>query len=196
MLEELDRIRAEVGSPPLAAPIGQILASQALLNVLSASRYLTLTDELRDLLDGRYGEPPGQVEPTVRRAVELLGGAGEEEEELGLTEVRAAAAAEGLAASEEELLLLGLFGEEAEPLLRTIRGRSRGEESLAAGAVDQARAAMRGASGVTGSSPMCSSTMSDARQSASTSTEQSRPSPVSAWASPSPETRWSASATG
>jgi oxaloacetate decarboxylase alpha subunit len=74
----------------------------------------------------------------VRRAVTLLGGAGEEEEEVALTEVRASA--EGLAASEEELLLLGLFGEEAEPLLRTIRGRSRGEEGLAVGAVDQARA--------------------------------------------------------
>src|ERR671928_472286 len=140
VLDELERIRREVGSPPLAAPIGHILASQALLNVLSASRYQTVADELRALLDGHYGTPPGQVDPTVRRAVVLLGGAAEEEEELGLPEVRAAAAAEGLAASEEELLLLGLFGEEAEPLLRTIRGRSRGEESLAAGAVDQARA--------------------------------------------------------
>src|SRR5437588_1225257 len=138
VLEELERIRAEVGSPPLAAPIGHILASQALLNVLSASRYQTLVDELRALLEGRYGTPPGQVDPTVRRAAELLGGPGEEEEEVGLTEVRASA--EGLAASEEELLLLGLFGEEAEPLLRMIRGRSHGEESLAAGAVDQARA--------------------------------------------------------
>src|SRR5437870_183585 len=138
VLDELARIRAEVGSPPLAAPIGQILASQALLNVLSASRYQTLVDELRALLEGRHGTPPGQVDPTVRRAAELLGGAGEEAEELGLTEVRASA--EGLAASEEELLLLGLFGEEAEPLLHMIRGRSRGEESLAAGAVDQARA--------------------------------------------------------
>jgi oxaloacetate decarboxylase (Na+ extruding) subunit alpha len=138
VLEELERIRTEVGSPPLAAPIGHILASQALLNVLSASRYQTLLDELRALLEGRYGTPPGQVDPTVRRAAELLGGAGEEEEEVALTEVRASA--EGLAASEEELLLLGLFGEEAEPLLRTIRGQSRGEEALTAGAVDQARA--------------------------------------------------------
>src|SRR3989442_4131316 len=40
VLEELGRIRAEVGWPPLAAPIGQVLASQAVLNVLSASRYL------------------------------------------------------------------------------------------------------------------------------------------------------------
>jgi oxaloacetate decarboxylase alpha subunit len=55
-----------------------------------------------------------------------------------LHEVRAQA--EGLASSEEELLLLGMFGEEAEPLLRTIRGRSSGDETLVAGSVDQARA--------------------------------------------------------
>src|SRR5919201_5045758 len=138
VLEELERIREEIGSPPLAAPIGQILASQALVNVLSASRYQTVVDELRALIEGRYGTPPGEIDPAVGRAVALLGGAGEEEHAVAFTEVRASA--EGLAASEEELLLLGLFGEEAEPLLRTIRGRSRGEESLAAGAVDQARA--------------------------------------------------------
>ena len=48
--------------------------------------------------------------------------------------------ADGLAASEEELLLLALFGEEAEPLLRAIRERSGGDESLAARGVDQERA--------------------------------------------------------
>jgi oxaloacetate decarboxylase (Na+ extruding) subunit alpha len=138
VLEELERIRAEVGSPPLAPPIAQILASQALLHVLSASRYQTVVDELRALLDGRYGTPPGKVDPTVLRAVSLLGGAALEEEAVAFTEVRDSA--QGLAASEEELLLLGLFGEEAEPLLHTIRGRSRGEETLATGAVDQARA--------------------------------------------------------
>src|SRR3954469_7155254 len=37
VLEEVDKVRAEVGSPPLAAPIGQIVASQALLNVLTAN---------------------------------------------------------------------------------------------------------------------------------------------------------------
>src|SRR5262249_35436919 len=55
-----------------------------------------------------------------------------------LDEVRAQAG--DIAASEEELLLLGLFGDHAEPLLRTIRGRSSGEERLGAGGVDQARA--------------------------------------------------------
>ena len=48
--------------------------------------------------------------------------------------------AKGLAASEEELLLLALFGDEAEPLLRAIRDRSSGEESLLGGGVDQTRA--------------------------------------------------------
>src|SRR5205823_1417597 len=48
--------------------------------------------------------------------------------------------AEGLASSEEELLLLGLFGDNAEPLLRTIRGRSSGDETLAGAGFDQARA--------------------------------------------------------
>ena len=72
VLEELDLIRAEVGWPPLAAPIGQVLASQALLNVLSASRYLTIVDELRALVTGgRFGTPPGPIDPAVRRAVEL-----------------------------------------------------------------------------------------------------------------------------
>jgi oxaloacetate decarboxylase alpha subunit len=50
------------------------------------------------------------------------------------------AQAEGLASSEEELLLLGLFGDEAEPLLQTIRGRSTGDEALLRRGVDQMRA--------------------------------------------------------
>src|SRR5439155_3222198 len=39
VIEELARIRAEVGGPPLAAPVGHMLASQALLHVLSAERW-------------------------------------------------------------------------------------------------------------------------------------------------------------
>ena len=60
VLGELNDIRRESGWPPLASPLGQILASQALLNVLSASRYQTLVDELRAMVDGRYGTPPGR----------------------------------------------------------------------------------------------------------------------------------------
>jgi oxaloacetate decarboxylase alpha subunit len=138
VLEELDRIRAEVGWPPLAAPIGQVLASQALLNVLAASRYLTIVDELRALVTGHFGRPPEPIDPAVMRAVELT----HDPESQGdlvapLSEIREQA--EGIAASEEELLLLGLFGEDAERLLHAIRGRASADEDELA-AVDKARA--------------------------------------------------------
>src|SRR5437764_3605423 len=139
-IEELVRIRAEVGYPPLASPIGHVLGSQALLNVLSASRYSVVVDDVRRLVEGRLGTPPAPIDKNVRRAVALTADpeSAENAAALGLQEVRAQA--EGLASSEEELLLLGLFGDDAEPLLRTIRGRSAGEERLAVGGVDQARA--------------------------------------------------------
>jgi oxaloacetate decarboxylase (Na+ extruding) subunit alpha len=139
-IAELVRIRAEVGWPPLASPIGQVLGSQALLNVLSASRYSVVVDELRSLVEGHLGTTPAPIETSILRIVSLTSDPNSEEDGTAppLQEVRAQA--EGLASSEEELLLLGLFGDNAEPLLRTIRGRSSGEESLAAGGVDQARA--------------------------------------------------------
>jgi oxaloacetate decarboxylase alpha subunit len=137
VLTEVARVREELGSPPLAAPIGQIVASQALLNVLTSNRYSTMVDEVRDLVRGRFGRTPAPPDPGLLRAVELYGNGGSDEP-LDLDELRAEA--EGLAASEEELLLLALFREEAEPLLRSIRERSGGEDSLAAGGVDQARA--------------------------------------------------------
>jgi oxaloacetate decarboxylase alpha subunit len=140
VLDEVIRVRDEVGSPPLAAPIGQIVASQALINVLTANRYSTMVDELRELVEGRFGRTPGPIAAGLRRAVELRTGesALAEDEPLDLDEIRAEAA--GLASSEEELLLLALFGDEAEALLRSIRERSGGDESLAARGVDQARA--------------------------------------------------------
>jgi oxaloacetate decarboxylase alpha subunit len=141
VLAELLRVREECGWPPLAAPIGQILGSQALLNVLSATRYQTMVDELRALVAGRYGSPPGSIDPTVRRAAELLsdGTPPPVDEPIDLDRL-AEEEAEGIAASDEELLLLALFGDEARPLLEAIRGRHTGDDSLAAGGVDQARA--------------------------------------------------------
>jgi oxaloacetate decarboxylase (Na+ extruding) subunit alpha len=127
VLEELDRIRAETGWPPLASPIGQVLASQALINVLSASRYLTLVDEVRSLVTGAFGKPPAPIDPALERVVQLTADSGSEEDvTVPLDEVRERAG--DIAASEEELLLLGLFGEDAEQLLRGIRGRGRRDD--------------------------------------------------------------------
>ena len=136
-LEELQTIRRETGWPPLAAPIGQILASQALIHVLSARRYGTVVDEFRDLVQGRYGSPPAKVDPTVARAMTLLSaGLPLEDDPPTAEDVRQEA--EGLAASEEELVLIALFGEEAEALLRTIRARAT-REDFGTPTLDQSR---------------------------------------------------------
>jgi oxaloacetate decarboxylase (Na+ extruding) subunit alpha len=130
VLEELDRIRAETGWPPLASPIGQVLASQAVINVLSASRYLVVVDEVRSLVTGAFGKPPAPIDPALERVVQLTADPESEDDVTpALEEVRERAG--GVAASEEELLLLGLFGEDAERLLRGIRGRGRREDDLA-----------------------------------------------------------------
>ncbi len=125
VLDEVERVRVEAGSPPLAAPLGQIVASQALVNVLGANRYGEIVDELRHLVLGHFGKTPGPIDPALQRAVELRG---VEPSPPPLDMEALKAGAEGLASSEEELLLLALFGEEAEPLLQSIRQRARGEE--------------------------------------------------------------------
>jgi oxaloacetate decarboxylase alpha subunit len=122
VLEEVGRVRAEAGWPPLAAPIGQILATQALVHVLEARRYGAVIDEFRALVQGAYGETPEPIDPTVQRAVELLSPrAALEDVPPTAEDVRERA--EGLAASEEELVLIAMFGADAEELLKMIRGR-------------------------------------------------------------------------
>jgi oxaloacetate decarboxylase alpha subunit len=75
----------------------------------------------------------------VRRAVELLAGQAPalEDDPPSVEDVREAA--EGLASSEEDLVLLAMFGEEAETLLQTIRQRHSREASLLGGDVDAQR---------------------------------------------------------
>jgi oxaloacetate decarboxylase alpha subunit len=145
VLDEVERVRVEAGSPPLAAPLGQIVASQSLVNVLGANRYGEIVDELRHLVLGHFGKTPGPIDPALHRAVELRG-VEPPPPELDIEALRESA--QGLASSEEELLLLALFGEEAEPLLQSIRRRAGGEEpdaeaSLARDRDEQIRSVVR-----------------------------------------------------
>ena len=131
VLEEVGRVRAEAGWPPLAAPIGQILASQALLHVLEARRYGTVIDEFGELVRGSYGVTPEPIDPAVERAVTLLAPSASLVEDPVTTEdVREQAA--GIAASEEELVLIAMFGSDAEELLKVIRGRHSRDAALIA----------------------------------------------------------------
>jgi pyruvate carboxylase subunit B len=66
---EVHRVREELGYPPLVAPIRQLIASQAVYNVLGRERYATVTQELKEYLQGLYGAPPLPASTEVRRLV-------------------------------------------------------------------------------------------------------------------------------
>lgn len=55
VMDEVPRVRAEVGYPPLVTPTSQIVGTQALLNVITGERYKMVTKELKNLLLGMYG---------------------------------------------------------------------------------------------------------------------------------------------
>ncbi len=69
VLEEVNRVRLELGYPPLVAPIRQMIATQAVYNVIGGERYVTVTQELKDYLQGLYGRPPVPADPELRRLV-------------------------------------------------------------------------------------------------------------------------------
>ena len=69
VLDEANHVRRHIGYPPLVAPIRQLIGTQAVYNVLGGERYATVTQELKDYLQGLYGRPPAPVDPELRRMV-------------------------------------------------------------------------------------------------------------------------------
>ena len=67
LLQELLLVRQEMGYPPMAAPINRIAANQALANTLSEKRYQHIDQPFRDYVKGLFGEPPGPIDPEVRK---------------------------------------------------------------------------------------------------------------------------------
>ena len=68
VLEEVPRVRADLGYPPLVTPTSQIVGTQAVMNVLFG-RYVRVTKETRGLLKGEYGRLPAEPNPDLVRDV-------------------------------------------------------------------------------------------------------------------------------
>ena len=65
VLDEVPRVRKEMGYPPLVTPTSQIVGTQATLNVLTGERYKVITTETKNYFLGLYGRAPGQVDLDV-----------------------------------------------------------------------------------------------------------------------------------
>lgn len=71
VLEEVPRVRADLGYPPLVTPSSQIVGTQAVLNVLQGERYKMVTKETKGVLLGEYGKLP--VEPNADIVKKIIG---------------------------------------------------------------------------------------------------------------------------
>ncbi|ATW23690.1 oxaloacetate decarboxylase subunit alpha [Candidatus Formimonas warabiya] len=69
VLEEVPRVRADFGFPPLVTPSSQIVGSQAVLNVLVGERYKMTSNETKSYMKGLYGQPPAPMNEEVRKKV-------------------------------------------------------------------------------------------------------------------------------
>ncbi len=65
VLEEVPRVRKDLGEPPLVTPSSQIVGTQAVMNVLMGERYKVSTGQTKDLCRGMYGQTVKPMNPEV-----------------------------------------------------------------------------------------------------------------------------------
>ena len=67
VLAEIPRVREDLGYPPLVTPTSQIVGTQAVLNVMTGSRYKSVTNEVKNYFMGQYGQSPAPVNAEVKQ---------------------------------------------------------------------------------------------------------------------------------
>jgi oxaloacetate decarboxylase alpha subunit len=119
VLEEVPRVREELGFPPLVTPSSQLVGTQATLNVVLGERYKVIPAEIKNYIRGYYGRPPAAIDPEIKakaigdeepidcRPADLIApGMEQAQAEIG-----------DLAQSEEDVLSYALFPQVARPHL-------------------------------------------------------------------------------
>ena len=69
VLEEVPRVRADVGYPPLVTPSSQIVGTQAVFNVIGGERYKMVTKEFKGVVKGEYGKTPVEIDPAFVKKI-------------------------------------------------------------------------------------------------------------------------------
>ncbi len=69
VLEEVPRVRADAGYPPLVTPSSQIVGTQAVLNVVNGERYKMVTKEFKGIVRGEYGKTPVEIDPEFTKKI-------------------------------------------------------------------------------------------------------------------------------
>ena len=69
VLEEVIRVRADLGYPPLGTPFSQMCGAQATINVISGNRYQMIPKEVTAYVEGKYGKAPGPVSEELKKRI-------------------------------------------------------------------------------------------------------------------------------
>lgn len=69
VLQEIPRVRKDLGYPPLVTPMSQIVGVQAATNVLLGERYKSVSKEVRSYFKGEYGKSPGALNGEIMKKV-------------------------------------------------------------------------------------------------------------------------------
>ncbi len=68
-LEEVAKVRKDLGYPPLVTPTSQIVGTQAVMNVLTGERYKMVPQEVKNYVKGMYGRPPAPIDPKLVKKI-------------------------------------------------------------------------------------------------------------------------------
>jgi oxaloacetate decarboxylase alpha subunit len=125
VMDEIPKVRAEVGYPPLVTPLSQIVGTQAVMNVLTGKRWNVVPQEMKDYVRGYYGKAPGPMNQEIVAKVlaggEMLPADVRPGSLVTTTYAEVEAEVGDLARSEEDVLMYALFPNEARTYLTTHR---------------------------------------------------------------------------
>ena len=69
VMDEMPRVREDLGYPPLVTPTSQIVGTMAMMNVMMGDRYKMVPNEVKDLVRGKYGALPGKISEEIQKTI-------------------------------------------------------------------------------------------------------------------------------
>jgi oxaloacetate decarboxylase alpha subunit len=130
-LEEIPKVRADLGYPPLVTPLSQMVGNQAVTNVLVGQRYKQISKEVKNYIKGEYGIAPAPVDHDLQ--VQVLGDAQpvdcriEDQKRTGEEFKDAAAALGDLARSEEDIMSYICYPDQTVKFLESRKAQEENE---------------------------------------------------------------------
>ncbi len=125
VLEEIPKVREALGWIPLVTPTSQIVGTQAMLNV-KFGRWKMISQPAQDVVLGKYGRTPGQIDPELQRQVEKKSGTsrieGRPADDLSprMPDLREELRKKQLPENDETAVLYAMFPQEVEKLYHPV----------------------------------------------------------------------------